>query len=132
MKKENVLYYGDLNESVWSALGYIGPMFIVTMNLNKKSMFMQVNGLRSAIIFFLFLIVNFPVLLIKYRILYLPSFISMILFFIGFIISVLLFIDYIYSTYQASNGFYKKTFFVDHIFNKIINNYMINKFLPNK
>lgn len=129
--KNKIIYTGDEIESLWATLGYFGPMFIVTINKDENSPFLKINALRSAIIFILFCIVNTPVVLLKFNIISLPNILSALIMFIGFIITVLLFIDYCYATYQSANGFYKKTFFIDKIFNKFLNGYMINKFIKN-
>lgn len=126
---KNVLYKGDLSESLWGTLGYIGPMFIVSINYDKKSLFLRINGIRSALIFISFIIVNFPVILIKYNLVDFPALFHTFFMFSGFIFSILLFIDYCYAAFQTVNGIYKKTFFIDKVFNKFINKYMINKFL---
>lgn len=129
--KNKIIYTGDEIEALWATLGYFGPMFIVTINKDKNSPFLIINALRSAIIFILFCIINIPVILVKYNIILLPGILNGLLIFIGFIFTTLLFIDYCYATYQSANGYYKKTFFIDKVFNKVINNYMISKFVKN-
>lgn len=127
--KKTILYTGNDVETLWGTLGYIGPMFIVTMNYDKTSPYLYVNGLRSALIFILMCLINIPVILIKYGIIELFNPLRGLLFTFGFIFTVILFIDYCYATYQTANGYYKKTFFIDRIFGKFINNQMISKFI---
>lgn len=127
--KKNIFYTGNEIEALWGTLGYMGPMFIVTMNYDKTSPFLYVNGIRSAIIFILMCLINIPVILIKYNIVNIINpFRGLILFF-GLILTIALFIDYCYATYQTANGYYKKTLFTDHVFGKLINSLMISTFL---
>lgn len=128
MKKNKILYQGDTFEALWSALGYMPFMFLITIGIDKNSMFLRIHAIRSLIITILFPLINLPIFLTKLHILPQIGIIYSVYFLFAVIFTFLLLFDYAYCIYQASKGIYKKSFLVDKIFSKIINMYMRKSF----
>lgn len=131
MKKNNILYVGNLAESLWAALGYMPFLFIITMTMDKNSIFLKAHGVRSAM-FFLFLpIINLPLILVDSNVL--PSIIIIypIYKLVAIFFTFTLLIEYCICIHQAANKVYKKTFLMDRVFGRFFIKYMKYSFFHN-
>jgi hypothetical protein len=128
MKKRKIIYTGDVIESMWGCLGYIGPIFLISYFVDKKSLFIKLNAIRSALTIFTLLIVNLPLIIVKLNIISFSSNFLNILFLLYYIfaliISALTFIDYCIMSIDTANGKYIKTILIDRLYSKILNNYI--------
>ena len=131
MKKKNVLYVGDLTESLWAALGYMPLFFIITMTMDRNSIFLKAHGIRSAVIFLFFIVLNIPVILIHGHILPTLAIIYPIYKIVSFVLSFWILFEYCACVKQAANKIYKKTFLIDKLFGEFFNNYIRRSFFGN-
>ena len=123
--KKKILYKGNEGESLWAAIGYIGPMFLLSEKIDKNSIFLKAHAIRSFLILLIGILINIPCILIHFFDIRL--FICDLYLLFGFISSSILIIIYCKSVHQAANGIYKKTL-IDKIFGKYISKYLIDKF----
>ena len=131
MKKNEILYKGDNVESLWGALGYMPLMPILTMSIDKSSIFLKVHGIRSLFIFILFPIVNLPIILSKLNIISTSNILYLFYFIFAVIFTFLMLIDYINCIHHAANGIYKKSILIDKLFLNIINLIIYNIYFSN-
>ena len=131
MKKNNILYIGDPIESLWAALGYMPLLFIITMTMDKNSVFLKAHGIRSLVIFLLFPIINFPIGLVDNDILPMLPIIYPLYKIFAIIFTFRLLYEYYKCIKQASNNIYKKVFLLDGLFGWLFTYYIKNSFFNN-